>query len=89
MQAELGSAIRSVDPENAELKDGTLKGDLHRTWMDIRDPFTATDEAAMLAECKRGESFAPMRSMAWPKRMKRPSRSYSPVTSIPLRSTCT
>ncbi len=33
--------------------------------------------------------LAPMRSMAWPRRMNRPSRSYSPVSSISLRSTRT
>ena len=33
--------------------------------------------------------FAPMVSMAWPRRMKSPSRSYSPVSSISLRSMCT
>lgn len=57
MQGALGQAIQRLDRDNSDLADGTLKGDLHRAWMDIRDKLTATDEAAMLAECKRGESY--------------------------------
>ncbi|MEM7659719.1 MAG: PA2169 family four-helix-bundle protein [Bacteroidota bacterium] len=35
--------------------DTSTKGDLHRTWMKIKDLFTSSDEKAILEECIRGE----------------------------------
>lgn len=57
MQRELGQAIHRLSPENEKLDDGTLKGDLHRTWMDIRKALTSSEEAALLDECTRGENY--------------------------------
>jgi uncharacterized protein (TIGR02284 family) len=36
---------------------GTLKGSLHRTWMDLRAALTTADDSAMLDECERGEDY--------------------------------
>jgi len=38
-------------------EDGTLKGDLHRAWMDIRHALTGADDGSMLDECERGENY--------------------------------
>lgn len=57
MQRDLGQAIHRLSPKNEKLDDGTLKGDLHRTWMDIRKALTSTEEAALLDECTRGENY--------------------------------
>ena len=57
MQRELGQAIHMLSPDNEKLDDGTLKGDLHRTWMDIRRALTSSEEAALLDECTRGENY--------------------------------
>lgn len=39
-----------------EVKKGTsVTGDLHRTWMSIKDAFSGNDEKAMLEEVIRGE----------------------------------
>ena len=37
---------------------GSLAGDAHRTWMDIKAAVEAGDEKGILAECKRGEEAA-------------------------------
>ena len=40
-----------------EPSNGTLKGDVHRAWMDVRDALSSTDNANVLKECERGEKF--------------------------------
>ncbi len=36
---------------------GTLKGSLHRAWIDVRDTLSATENANILRECERGETY--------------------------------
>lgn len=36
---------------------GTLKGNLHRMWMEVRDALSKPDSLIMLAECERGERY--------------------------------
>jgi len=38
--------------------DGSLAGDLHRTWMDLRDVLNLNDKSAILEECLRGEQVS-------------------------------
>ncbi|MCB9185036.1 MAG: PA2169 family four-helix-bundle protein [Flavobacteriales bacterium] len=45
-----------LDP-SYEPSNGTIKGDLHRAWMDIRDTLSSTDNANVLSECERGEKY--------------------------------
>jgi uncharacterized protein (TIGR02284 family) len=42
------------DPE----RRGSVSGSLHRAWVDIKSTITGMDEAAVLAECERGEDVA-------------------------------
>jgi uncharacterized protein (TIGR02284 family) len=37
--------------------DGTIKGDLHRVWMDVRDALSSNENANVLRECERGENY--------------------------------
>lgn len=39
-------------------RGGSLKGDTHRAWMDIKSLFSSNDEEAMLKEAIRGEKAA-------------------------------
>ena len=39
-------------------KSGSLAGSAHRRWVDIKSAITGKDEAAVLAECERGEDVA-------------------------------
>lgn len=48
---------RKADPNKSMRDGGTLKGDLHRAWMDIREALGTRDTTAMLNECERGEQF--------------------------------
>ena len=54
--SELQAKVRSLggDPE----KSGSVSGGLHRAWVDIKSTITGMDEAAVLAECERGEDVA-------------------------------
>ena len=53
---ELQAKVRSLggDPE----RSGSISGALHRDWVDIKSTITGMDEAAVLAECERGEDVA-------------------------------
>ena len=53
---ELQAKVRSLggDPK----KSGSVSGGLHRAWVDIKSTITGMDEAAVLAECERGEDVA-------------------------------
>lgn len=39
-------------------KSGSLTGSVHRRWVDIKSAIMGKDEAAVLAECERGEDVA-------------------------------
>lgn len=39
-------------------KGTSLKGDVHRMWMDLRESLTSHDNKAILEECERGEKSA-------------------------------
>ena len=56
MQTELAGEIRRFKNDD-RLQDGTVKGTLHRAWMDIRDALGASDDINMLDECERGEKY--------------------------------
>ena len=53
---ELQAKVRSLGghPETGS----SVSGSLHRTWVDIKSTITGMDEAAVLAECERGEDVA-------------------------------
>jgi uncharacterized protein (TIGR02284 family) len=54
--AQLKTKVRALggDPE----KRGSPSGSLHRGWVNIKSTVTGMDEAAVLAECERGEDAA-------------------------------
>jgi uncharacterized protein (TIGR02284 family) len=54
--SELQAQVRALggDPE----RRGSVSGSLHRAWVDIKSTITGMDEAAVLAECERGEDVA-------------------------------
>jgi uncharacterized protein (TIGR02284 family) len=53
---DLQSLVRDLDepPE----KRGSVAGAIHRGWIRLRSAITSGDEAAILAECERGEESA-------------------------------
>jgi uncharacterized protein (TIGR02284 family) len=53
---ELQTKVRALggDPE----RRGSVSGSLHRAWVDIKSTITGMNEAAVLAECERGEDVA-------------------------------
>ena len=53
---ELQAKVRSLggDPE----RSGSVSGALHRGWVNVKSTITGMDEAAVLAECERGEDVA-------------------------------
>ncbi len=53
---ELQGEVRGLggDPE----KTGSVAATLHRGWIDIKSAVTGQDEAAIIAECERGEDSA-------------------------------
>src|SRR5262249_50200604 len=59
--AEVDELRHRADPGASERKGGTLKGDVHRAWMAIRDSLSSTENANVLSECERGEEFLLMR----------------------------
>lgn len=46
-----------ADPTVKPRDGGTIKGDLHRAWMDLRDSLSKSDNANVLHECERGEEY--------------------------------
>lgn len=47
-----------ADPESKTGGDGgTIKGTLHRAWIDLRDALSKSDNANVLHECERGEEY--------------------------------
>lgn len=53
---ELQAKVRDLggDPE----RRGSVSGALHRGWVNVKSTITGMDEAAILAECERGEDVA-------------------------------
>jgi uncharacterized protein (TIGR02284 family) len=53
---ELAAKVRALggDPE----RGGSATGALHRGWVNVKSTVTGMDEAAILAECERGEDAA-------------------------------
>ena len=37
--------------------EGTARGSLHRTWMEVKDRITGHDDRALIGECEQGETF--------------------------------
>jgi len=50
---ELDKEIRSLDEKPAE--NGSAKGTLHRTWIDLKSAVSGNDDESVLEECVRGE----------------------------------
>ena len=40
------------------MESGSVTGSLHRAWINIKSTIPGMDEAAVLAECERGEDIA-------------------------------
>eukprot|EP00389_Voromonas_pontica_P016632 GDKH01026008.1.p1 GENE.GDKH01026008.1~~GDKH01026008.1.p1 ORF type:complete len:158 (+),score=16.61 GDKH01026008.1:61-534(+) len=50
---ELSQTIRNLNEQPKE--SGSLTGDLHRTWIDIKSAVSGNEDEAVLEECIRGE----------------------------------
>jgi|SRR5690554_1593803 len=50
---ELTQELRNLNEEPIE--SGSVTGDLHRAWIDIKSTFTGDEDEAVLEECIRGE----------------------------------
>ena len=50
---ELTQELHNLDEEPKE--SGSVKGDLHRTWIDIKSSVSGNEDEAVLEECIRGE----------------------------------
>ena len=53
---EVNSQLRMLGEDDVP-SEGTLKGSLHRAWIDLRDSLSASDNANVLDECERGEKY--------------------------------
>ncbi|MBK9420873.1 MAG: PA2169 family four-helix-bundle protein [Flavobacteriales bacterium] len=56
LRHELGEEARRLRPD-ADLTDGTLKGDVHRAWIGIREALSSSSDNSVLQECARGEDY--------------------------------
>lgn len=56
MENDLGAEIRRFKRDD-HTQEGTLKGVLHRAWMDIRTALGKADDGMVLDECERGEKY--------------------------------
>ncbi len=56
MKYELGTTIKRLDASE-DLEEGTLKGDLHRAWLSIREALSSSSDHSVLDECARGEAY--------------------------------
>ncbi|MBP6311776.1 MAG: PA2169 family four-helix-bundle protein [Flavobacteriales bacterium] len=56
LEADLDAGLQTLEPGRAH-HDGTIKGDLHRAWIDVRDALSTSDNANVLKECERGEKY--------------------------------
>ncbi|SDK84440.1 conserved hypothetical protein [Catalinimonas alkaloidigena] len=57
-EEELKDDIRQLGGEYDIKASGTLLGDAHRAWFDIKSKFVKNDTDAILDECKRGDRSA-------------------------------
>ena len=55
--SELQSQARNLGESEPE-KTSSAAGAMHRAWIDIKSAITSGDDAAILAECERGEDNA-------------------------------
>lgn len=53
----LHNTASALDTGDSEI-DGTVKGSIHRTWMDVKAFFSSDNDEAMLAEAARGDKSA-------------------------------
>ena len=56
LEERLGEEIRRFKQDD-RTQEGTLKGVLHRAWIDIREAISSSDDDSVLAECERGERY--------------------------------
>ncbi|MEO8734858.1 MAG: PA2169 family four-helix-bundle protein [Flavobacteriales bacterium] len=56
LEDRLGNEIRRFKPDD-HTQEGTLKGVLHRAWIDIRESIGKSDDVSVLDECERGERY--------------------------------
>ncbi len=56
MKHELASTIHRLHP-GEDLDEGTLKGDLHRAWINVREALSSSTDHSVLDECARGEAY--------------------------------
>ncbi len=61
LESAVDAELRKLDPEAEHRDGGTIKGDMHRAWMDLRDALSKSHNTNMLAECERGEGYLLMR----------------------------
>lgn len=61
LESAVDTELRKQDPEAEHREGGTVKGGLHRAWMDLRDSLSKSDNANVLSECERGEGYLLMR----------------------------
>ena len=54
---EVDELRQKAEPGAPPRAAGTLKGDLHRIWIDIRDALSTSENANVLSECERGEHY--------------------------------
>ena len=57
LKQDLSQAVHRLSPDYDKLDEGTLKGDLHRTWIAIREALSSSGDRAVLDECHRGEEY--------------------------------
>ena len=60
-QAELKDEVRKLGgnpDEKVEEDSGTILGNIHRAWINVKDKLTKNDFEAILEECKRGDKAA-------------------------------
>ncbi len=57
LELEVDGLIQSAEPGKEHREGGTIKGDLHRAWMDLRDALSKSENANVLNECERGEGY--------------------------------
>lgn len=56
MKLKLAEAIHRWQPDE-KLDEGTVKGDLHRAWIQVREALSASTDGSVLDECDRGEDY--------------------------------
>lgn len=61
-EAELKNEVRnlggSTEDRGPDESEGTLLGNLHRKWIDLKEKLTSKEYEAVLEECKRGDKNA-------------------------------